>query len=461
MSTSIPFSATPSPAGAIPPQAVLADQPPPPPEPPRYDRQYHSHTFRARLIPQVIGGWTVDRMRAAIDLHDQGSFWESSILAIAITRYAPIFAALKQRIAPVVGLPRQVLGGTRGLARIVAEEIRAQLAPRDGDIPHPTWPAYMWGSTAVAHAMMGFAVWQHVWGDPQPDGTRLIYSRPWPTSAVQCIKYRRTYQALTEDGPVDIIDGDGKWSLIGDTDFPHYDGAVRALGAECLAGMYAQASRNSYADRHGDPKPVGTMPDKMVPNSPEGDAFFDAMYQITEPGAYAALPHGSDIKMLEASAQTSSVFKDILDNVWQHVAAALLGSDGTMSKGTGVYSAPVFAGVRLDLVRTVVKAIMRALNVGRIRPYVAVNYGLDRVSPLPALDLPLPDVDKDARTKSYGDRVTTLHAILAAEKDNGCDVTQERVNQLAASLDVEAPTLAKTPGAHALPTPSAPPPAAE
>lgn len=459
VSASPPFGSGPQPPAAVPPLNAYADQPPPPPEPPRFERGYHDHTFRSFASPLAFAGFDLERARSAVEQHDLGIFIESSTLAVASMRFGPVFAALGQAIAPALALPRVVSGGTRGLAKTLAEQVEAQLAPRRGLLPSPYFPPTLWGSAAIDLRLMGFAVLQHVYGDPDPlTGVRPIYTRRWPTWAVQYYRWRRTYVAITADGPVDIISGDGKFTLLGDTEEPHFDGAIRALATEVIDGRLTQQARANYVDKYGSPKLIGEMPEKVAVRTPEGDAFFEALSTIRGPDGFGVIPHGAKVDWYSISAQQSTVFKDSLDNVWQYVAAILLGTDGTMSPSTGVYSAPIFAGVRRDLIDRMLKAMVRGVNMGHVSPWLAFNFAASiadrRAQGLwvdPVLDIPLPDPDADARMKSYAERVEKLHAIVKAERDAGFDVTQERVNQLAEKLDVEAPVLAPKGDAPAKP----------
>ncbi|MEQ9325177.1 MAG: hypothetical protein RIF41_38785, partial [Polyangiaceae bacterium] len=443
-----PFDGEPQRAPNIPPPKRNVDQPPPPPTEVNFDPRYHGHTFRASAPPVAIDGWDLERIRDAVTLHDQGFFFESSALAVVSTRFGPVFAALGQALAPALGLPRYIRGGDRGLSRILREEVEEQLAPRSGLSPSPYFPPTLWGAMQFDLAQMGFTVLQHVHGDEDPvTGVRRIYSRRWPTWAVQEDKYRQTDQAITLDGPVDIINGDGKFTLIGDTVEPHLDGAIRALGTEVLDGVLVKQARASYIDRYGNPKWVVKMPPDVQTNSPKGQSFFAAVQTIQGPDGVGVFPNGTEYEAVQMTSQQSSVFKDALDNVWQYVAAILLGTDGTMSPSTGVYSAPIFAGVRRDIVQRRLMAMVRGVNSGHIAPWLVFNYAtsIEMASGWtePALDIPLPDPQADARIKSYAERVMLLPQIVKAERDAGFLVDQVRVNHLAERLDIEAPTLAE------------------
>ena len=389
-------------------------------------------------------------MRAAIEMHDEGIFRESSTLATAATRFGPVYAALSQRIAPAIALPRHVRHGPRGLSRIVGEEVEAQLAPRAGLLPSPYFPPTLWGSVQIERVMMGFSVFQHAYGDPDPvTEVRPVYTRRWPAWAVTYYRSRRTFVAMTMDGPVDIVSGDGKFTLIADTDEPHLDGAIRALGTEVMDGALAKQARASYIDLYGNPKPVATMPEKVAVRSPEGDAFFEAVAEFRNPDSLLVLPHGATLAWAGVAATTSSVFDDSLGSVWSFVAAILLGSDGTLSKGDAVYASPMFSSIRHDLTARDIAALVRATNHGHVAPYILFNYATGIAAARargvwvdPVLDIPLPDPDSDARVKSYSDRLLARAAVIKAEREAGLRVDQERVDQLSAELEVEAGILA-------------------
>lgn len=446
-SCAAPFSGEPS-TGApnAPPMNHHADQTPPPPQPVAFRQGYHDRTFKSFSALLGFEGWDLDRVRNAIALHDQGIFMESSLLTIVVTRFAPLFAALKQAVAPVLALPRKVDGGTRGLARLLRDEVEAQLAPRAGLMPSVYFPPTLWGSAAIDLRMMGFSVLQHVYGDPDPDtAVRPVYTRRWPTWATHYYRYRRTFVALTTDGPVDIVSGDGKFTLLADTEEPHFDGAIRALALEVLDGSLTKQARNSYIDRYGNPKWVGFMPPNTSVRSPEGDAMFDALETLQGPDGTGVLPSGADFKTAQMTSAQNSVFDSALENVWRHVAAALLGSDGTMSPSTGVYSAPIFAGVRRDLIDQVLKCMVRGVNMGHVAPFLSLNYAASIAEASgwvdPVLDIPLPDPEAEARMKAYKERALGLSEIVEKERKAGFVVTQERVDQIAYELGVAAPKL--------------------
>lgn len=441
-SLAAPFGPGPQPASNAPPIAWALDQPQPPPTPTTFRPGYHDHTYRAFSTPLGYDGWTVERIRAAIAMHDQGLFLESSLLKINVTRFGPVYTALSQAIAPVLALPRFIVGGTRGLGRLLAAELEAQLCPRGGLLPSPYFPETLWGAMAIELKMMGFVILQHAYGDPHPlTGVRALYTRWWPAWATTYYPSRRTFVANTDSGPVDVLN-DGKFTLIADTDEPHHGGAIRALALEVMAGVMADQAMSSYLDRYGNPKLWGTMPPGVAVDSPPGQRFFEALGTLLGPNGYGALPHGSKLDWAQLSASQNAMFKDSDEKISARCAGILLGSNGTVTQGTGgVYQSPSFMGVRRDLTDRTLKACVRGVNLGVCAPYLEINYAASIAEARgwvePVLSIPLPDPDADARMKSYGERAEKRTAIVKAERDAGLDVTQERVDQLSAELGLQ------------------------
>lgn len=404
-----------------------------------YDKKYLRHEFRTyQSINPWVGSWTVARMREAIDAHDQGFFYYSSAASVKITQFAPIFGALRQRIEPPVGFPRRVVGGSEGLDRIAHREVEAMFGDESD-----SFPSWLLGDIYKALALMGFCWLQHVYR-PSRDGSMLeIRTRPWPTAATQWVAHRGIYQALTTEGPIDLVDGDGHWSLVGHGEAPHLNGAVRALGLEYVEGGFAKRDRNDFSDRYGHPKPIGILPPSVAVKDEIGQDTIEVVEGLSEPGSGGVFMNGTDIKMLSVDGGAASgIFQEILNSNWTNVACVLLGSDGTMTKGTGgVYTSPTFAGVKLEIIRSDVKAENRATNRGHIVPWIVVNYG-DQIRERPRLETPLPDPERDARTDSLAKRMAALIAQIKAERETGMLVDQARVDALAAALDVPAPRLA-------------------
>lgn len=383
-------------------------------------------------------GWTVERARRAIELHDnQGCFHESYAASEKVTQWSRIFGALEQRIAPTLRLPRAVEGAMEGLDGLVRKEAEELFVGEERELGS-AFPSL--AGTVRLHAMMGFCWWQTSWRASPDASTVVPKTEIWPVSATRWDQARRTWVALTqEEGAVDIDPEDPRWTLVADGDRPWLSGAIRPISPEYMEAMFSKDDRADYADQHGRPKPVGILPDGISVEDEVGQAAQQAMEQFREPEASAIFPHGMNVQQFPPSAEVAALFKDIIEDDAAGVAIALLGTDGTMSKGTGgVYSSPIFSGVAEARVAADVTVVKRAAQqvIARWR---ARNYP---TAATPKATIWMPDSDRDMRTKSLAERLLLLHKIIDVEAANGFTVTQGRVNDLAKRLDVPPPTVA-------------------
>ncbi len=432
-----PFDPRPydQPPAKIPPASYATDQPiAPPPGGFPFREGYHDHTFIAASAPAFFGGVTLEAARGILEQHDIGSsFYGSSILAVAMTRFPEVYSALEVRTAPAISLPRVVDGGARGLGRIAREEVEAMLAPRRALRPSPYFPSVLWGAIQIDLAMQGFFVLQHVVGAPDARGIRRIYTRRWPTWAVWYDVYRKTYVALTTGGSVDISN-DGKFTLGGKSDIPHFQGALRPLVLPVFDASQVVQARAGWIDKYSDPKWIGYMQESIGPRTPEGAAFYQAMRTMKAPGGVGAFPHGSKVEIVGLSAEASASFKEALDSDNGYINKVLTGIDPA-SVG-GVYKPKDFWGILRSTVGDDLAAIKRAVNV-LVDFYCSINYGdalpeKDR----PALDIPLPNPEADAQAEATAKNCGSHTAIIVARRAAGMLVEQSDSDKLAEALNI-------------------------
>ncbi len=430
------------------------DQPQPPPGRHIFQPGYSDHTFQQFGAPLIFEGFDLEMVRATVAQHRLGIFWQSSALMVAVLGFAPVLAALQQAVAPILALPRHIHGGDRGLARLVASEVEEALVPRGGLLPSRYFVPAAWGTMAVFLRMLGFCVLQHVDGDPDPEtGVRPRFTRIWPSWAVQRYRSPRKDLAITTEGVVEITN-DGKFTMVEDEQEGHLSAAICALGEETLLGKITQQSRASFLNFFGEPKLWATPPEHVATGIDDADgtggAFWSCIQTIRGPGGFGVLPHGSQLQAVGISGEGSNAFSTALLDAIIHIFMVLTGSAGTIGasgvQGAGPYQAQKGGAwnVRHDLIARPTLAIARALNQGHIAPYVDQNYG-DEVARArragawkdPVLDIPIPAPDRDERTAQDAARQKLLIEIVNGERAAGAEVTQDRVEKLAALIEAQ------------------------
>jgi len=425
------------------------------------DMQYLQYSFTAGMDASPwFSGWTVPAMREAIEQHDAGYFWLSSAAEIHATRLAPVMCALIQRIGPPLGIERAVHGSKRWNGKGLGETIRSEVE----DIFSETqaFSIGFLGSLFRSVAMMGVAIIHHPW-KPSPDGSVLVPELSvWPMSSANWDGNKKRYVAHTvSDGHVDVIDGDGHWTVVapwGEEGHPsHLMGAIRAIGMLYMKGGLSDRDEAEYSAIHGLAKFIGYLPPGIMPKSEdptEKAAALDFMATVRglqRPRAGAVFQNEAKVDMLEPKAATHAIFEQIARRVASYVAMTLIGQDASIGKGTGVvYTSPMFEGVKFALTRAETRGAGVALSRGVARPYAALNYAREDLAP--RLEWLLPDLEQDARTTAYGRRMTLFLGNRQVAQQQGFNVDQEESDDMAQRHGVVAPELSTVAPTQVLPS---------
>lgn len=399
----------------------------------KIDRSYLVHTFGS-YRSNGLYGWDVERIRAARDAHQSGSFASSEALIDAMQKDAAIYAARLNRVAPALGLPRVLSGGASEASRTEASA------------------TFLRGPAAISRALLadafdlramaGFVVLQVLWS-AREDGSRLdARLEVWPLSALVWRDHERKLYAQTTDGLVEVVHGDGKWIVVATRDDrPWKSAALVPLGLTWSDRAFGIRDRSRNAEAHGEAKPVGTLPQGVDVTGKEGEAMAEALQKLHAARGLMLAPFGSDVKYLESMNQAWQIFREIIASNNTDVAKILLGQDGAASASGGNYvKDSILFGVRNDIVEADVGSMGDALSSGLFGPWEAVNIGAG--PELLTLSWLFPDADEDARRESLAKRTEAFNAAVKAYRENGYEVTQEFSDALARHYGVEAPKLA-------------------
>lgn len=405
-------------------------------------------------------GWTAVTARDAVDLHKRGTFTYSWQLSIDAPSYPPIRAALNQRIAAARSAAYSVEGPDRAPGRFETEAAE-KLVEQIEDLERSTFRDL---------AMMGFAVWQHETRiNPETLRREIVRIERWPLAAVE----RRSWSPDEPEGYFAITAAgkriplpkpgttDGHWTLVGEGDQPHLDGAITALDTAFVAGQRGRMSYSKATDAAGRASPYAVLPEKMAVDSDEGRATKKAIVAIGMTQIGAVFPHGVEIDKYEMASGTTPLFVPLSEQESKMVALALLGHAGTISQPDGQYTNPQAQAVPEDLARDNVNVFCGAVNA-ILRMLAAVNVGADAEPPVYVGVLPDSDHDarkkaEDERRKGRAERTKMLLEVIEAERKLG-PVDQERIDTLAADFDVLPPKLGEPLRGGA--PPAAPPPQA-
>ncbi len=399
-------------------------------------------------------GWTPVEARLAVDAHKRGIFTYSWQLTIDVPAYPPIKAAVDQRLASPDGLPWTVDGASRAPGRLEREAAQEL---------YDNWLERLRRSTLRDLAMMGFSVWRHPRTiDPDTQRTEIRSVERWPLAAVGYTPYPMLgvigYYAIIRGGTRIQLPRpgttDGDWTVVGEGDQPHLDGAICSLDVSFTAGQIMERARANLGKTMGRASPIGEMPpgtplEDKNGQTPEAAAMQTVVAGLGTDIAGALMPSGAKITKFEVGTAAIGYFHESLLDRILHVALAVLGRGGALAKTDAQYQGMAELEVPEDLIRRDVRALERSVSA-LFALLARSNAGLGVETP--RLNGHFPDTEQDARIKAKQEReiaesakLAGYHAAVQAERANGFDFVgpdgQARLNAIAARCGVIAPSL--------------------
>jgi phage gp29-like protein len=202
--------------------------------------------YRDLPIVSSLTTWTVEQMREAVWSHMWGVFEQSGQLCDAILGDDRIQATLGSRISNLFG--REVIhepANDSDAAREVCDAWAEHW-------PNMATPSVM-TELAVYSILMGFEPFQVPWDTSGPKW--LPYIRPWHPRYTYYHWQLRTYVAMSQDGPLAIQPGNGKWGL--HAPYGEYRGwirgAIRPVATPWLGRHWALRDWLRFSEVHGIP----------------------------------------------------------------------------------------------------------------------------------------------------------------------------------------------------------------
>lgn len=406
--------------------------------PKTFSRDALAQTKAGRQLATGLGEWTEDAIVAARAAQVRGDFRNPVRLFRSLLTEPAIFSAALNRLAPHRGLPREVrspkpLEGSA--AAILAE---AQAFTTDASVCLAPGVVFNDFERLAIHA---YSVDQIHW-EGREDGSRMDpFVQPWSLENVRIDPITQKPMALTTEGEIPIVHGDGRWIVSAESSAePWRWGALVALALLWPKLSLARRDQSASAQSHGDDKWIGTLPQGIALDSEEGIALLVEMTKLYETRRAMLKPFGAEVERVEAEGTNWQIFKELLGETSRDVQRVLLGQDGTMTNSGGNYikSWGLF-GVRNDIVEADLRIIGAAYSTGLLRPWSLINFGRwDRLE----YAWQMPDADADARRESIAQRRKDFNATITETRANGFLVDQAFVDALARELGIDPPTLA-------------------
>lgn len=298
---------------------------------------------------------------------------------------------------------------------------------------------------------------------PREDGSRVdLEIRAWPLEHVRWDSHDRCFKTridpslplppdVTVGSEIPIIHGDGRWLIFQRYEIDPFKHAA-LLAAAVVWARHAYAARDwaKSSLAHGAVKALGTMPEgvplkKAGQNSDEAEAMIALMRGFIEGDELGGLkPFGSEVEFVENGSSAWEIFAKLIENAEKAAARIYLGTDGTLGASGGAPGVDIQAlfGVAASKVQSDTDCISRGIKTA-IEIWTAMNFGDSALAP--TRRYMLVDSDEDADRASMQTRRAAFFADIKEARENGFDVSQPYVDELAKAYGIDPPKLAVKP----------------
>ncbi len=365
--------------------------------------------YRDLPIVTIQNTWSVEQARGALYAHMVGQFESSTQLWESILGDDRVMATLGSRISGLFG-----------------REVRFKAANDSADAKacNEAWQAW-WPRLSGDSAMtelhtsgigLGFGPGQLVWDTSKP--VWGPYIRPWSARYTYFDHSIRRLVALSQDGPLVVTPGDGKWIL--HAPFGEYRGwirgAIRALAEPWMLRHFAFRDMARFSEVHGIPTRVGKVP---AVSEPQERAAFEASIATLGNETSMILPQGVDgqdgtgydFGLVEAKDTAWEVFPGLIDRCDMAIILAILFQNLTTEVKGGSFAA---TDSHMDIRQSGLQgddAAWQSTIYNQIaRPFAWLNFGDADLAPRTWRDVePRDDMKGNAaQFQAFGTAVETL-----------------------------------------------------
>ncbi len=362
------------------------------------------------LPVNTVPNWSVPSIQSAVAAHSVGMFTTSSLLYESMQADDRIQSALNGRIKAVTKCEVTMTPSTNGdqrKSKKVAKELEL------------LWPDIL--PEQVLEQLLnwtigeGFCLAEILW--TSHDDKWLPSLKVWHPAFIYYDISVRQYVAITEEGPIYVMENDPKWFLY--TPFGSYRGwlrgAVRSCSIPWIVRQYALRDWARYSEVHGLPQKKVKYPAQA--GSREKAAFFSAVKRLGAETAFA-LPQQSgpdgqlwDVELLEASDRSWAGFQGLINQCDQNITLAIRGTNlTTQVSGGSKAAAQTHRAEDSDYAESDAKKLSSAIRDQLFKLYAAYNYGDANLAPTPQFQAEQEeDIKSDAETlDTVADAVTKL-----------------------------------------------------
>lgn len=317
----------------------------------------------------VIARISVPQLRRVLEVHEQGDFSVSGLLADHLGRSAVLSGALEQRLGGVQGLPFELEAAD---ASTNAQGLRDRVEER--------WPIVFPRGTQRAmlrdRVLLGFSV-ARLTGAYHPALDEVVPAvERWHPSNVQLRLHEGQWYARTADGWILLVDAQGRvaegWivSFAGDRATSHLEGALRCLGEPFLGEQLAERDARRLSERMGQGFLKAKVPAGQS-ETEEAKGFTEGLQNVGAAGVLvcpqypdpaAGVEDGQpsyDVEVIFPPGEGLTGLLELDDHEAHKLRVRILGQDTTSkdSTGGGYARAAVGNDVRQDLLEGDARAL--------------------------------------------------------------------------------------------------------
>lgn len=361
-------------------------------------------TYREASV-RTFADWTPGLLRSAQILADGGSLRLAADLCETLLGDARVQAPLGTRVRGLLRLPLAFDGDGDRRRRTAVERAVEQdfwkAFPEDELAQLGTWGT-----------LLGVGLGELVW--TKTPGRVLPRLKVWHPRWLRFDWETRAW-LLSVDGGSEVVvqAGDGKWVLYTPygANRPWSLAPWRAVATAQLVKKFAIQDWARHSEAHGSPVKVGTVPEGADPKT-RREVARDIAQLASD--ATITLPHGYDLKFVEATARTWETFQAEIAWANTEMAVALVGQNLTSEVQGGSFAAAlVHQTVRRDLIEADAQSLSTCLREQALTWWAEFNFGSRELAPWPCWDT-TPPADRKSTSEAQKTAAEAVSTLISA-----------------------------------------------